>query len=153
MRSIDRLPATVKKEIRSTLEELLERYHLSKYTLFKARESSITASYSDRSNGPTNVISNPTVHTAIHNVDEPTRRKAFCEQVEQAVGQLPEKERFLITERYMRRDIPFDFVIYKMRMSPPVGEGTYTRIKLRAFTLLALMLELRIEGLEQLYKP
>ncbi|SDF04873.1 phage transcriptional regulator, ArpU family [Fontibacillus panacisegetis] len=152
MKSIDRLSAAVKKEIKRTLEELLERYHLSKYTLFKARESNITTSYSDRPNGPTNVISDPTARIAVYNVDEPARRKAFCEQVEQAVSQLPEKERFLITERYMQRDLPYDFVVYEMRMDPPIGDRTYDKMRTRAFTLLALMFGLEIEGLEQFYK-
>lgn len=151
MKSIDRLPVAVKKEIRRTLEELLERYHLSKYTLFKARESSITASYMERPNGTTNVISDPTARTAVYNVDEPARRKAFCEQVEQAVSQLPEKERFLITERYMHLDIPYDFVVYEMKFDPPITWNTYDKIKIRAFSLLALMLGLEIDGFEQLY--
>ncbi|MNW38879.1 hypothetical protein D3C74_159570 [compost metagenome] len=151
MRSIDRLPAAVKKEIKRTLEELLERYHLSKYTLFKARESSITASYTDRPNGPTNVISDPTARIAVYNVDEPARRKAFCEQVEQAVSQLPTKERELINERYMQRDLPYDFMVYEMKMDPPISEGKYSKLRIRAFTLIALMLGLEIEGLEHLY--
>lgn len=152
MRAIDKLPIAVKREIRRTVEELLERYHFSKYTLFKARESSITASYVDRPSGPTNVISDPTARTGVHNVDEPARRKAFCEQVEQAISQLPTKERELITMRYMQRDIPYDFTVYEMKMDPPISEGKYIKIRNRAFALLALMLDLEIDGLEQLLK-
>lgn len=129
----------------------MERYHLSKFTLFRDRESSITASYTDRPNGPTNVISDPTARTAIYNVDEPVRRQAFCKEVEHAVSQLPSKERELITKRYMDRDLPFDFVVYGMKMDPPISEGKYIKIRNRAFALLALMLGLEIDGLEQLY--
>lgn len=152
MRAIDKLPIAVKREIRRSVEELLERYHFSKYTLFMIRESSITASYVDRPSGPTNVISDPTASTAVHNVDEPARRKAFCEQVEQAISQLPTKERELITMRYMQRDLPYDFAVYEMTMDPPISEGKYIKIRIRAFTLIALMLGLEIDGLEQLLK-
>lgn len=151
MRAIDQLPVTVKKEIRRTMEDLFERYHLFKYTLFQRREASITASYTDHLSARTNTVSDPTARTAVYNVDEPARRKAFCEELERAVGHLPKKEQFLITERYLQRDIPFDFVVYEMRMDPPVSRDTYDKIKIRAFTLLALILGLEIEGLEQLY--
>lgn len=154
MRSpIDKLPAAVKKEIRRTMEELLERYHISKFTLFMARDTAMTASYSDRPSGPTNTISDPTARTAVYNVDEPMRRRAFCEQIERAVNNLPAKERFLITERYMKRELPYDFVVYEMTMDPPISEGTYSKLRIRACTLLALMLELQIDGLDQLIKP
>ncbi|MNV55052.1 hypothetical protein D3C71_1472730 [compost metagenome] len=69
------------------------------------------------------------------------------------MNNLPAKERFLITERYMQRDLPYDFVVYEMKIDQPVSRGTFDKIKIRAFTLLALMLELQIDGLEQLLKP
>ncbi|MUG43443.1 ArpU family phage packaging/lysis transcriptional regulator [Paenibacillus woosongensis] len=149
MRAIDKLPTAIKKEIRNTMEDMFERYHLSKYTLFQARESSVTASYEERPSGPTNVISDPTAQAAVHNADEPARRQAFCERIEQAVAQLPAEEREVITERYMNRDLPFDFTVYTQRLDPPISVGTYTKIRIRAFVLLALMLGIQVEGLQE----
>ncbi|PQP89675.1 ArpU family phage packaging/lysis transcriptional regulator [Paenibacillus sp. AR247] len=149
MRAIDNLPAAVKKEIRTAMEDYFERYQLYKYTLFQVREARVTASYEDRPYGPTNVISDQTASVAIYNVDEPARRQAFCERLEQAVYRLPHKERFIITERYMKNDLPFDYVVYNQLMDPPVAEATYTKIKNRAMAMLALALGIQIDGLHK----
>lgn len=151
MKAIDRLPRSVKKEAKLVIEDTFEKYRRYKRMSFKDRQTSITASYEDRPSAPTNVISNPTAMTAIYNVDESNRRKAFCEQIEQAVSRLPTREQFIITERYMQRDVPYDFVIYELKMDPPISEGKYTKIRARAFILLALILGIEIKGLEQLY--
>lgn len=151
VKCIDKLPAAVKKEIRSAIENELERYHIYKYSLFHDRESCTTSSISDIPRSFTGTTSDQTANVAVYNVDEPARRQAFCERLEKAVERLPKKERFLITERYMKRDMPFDYVVYNQLMDPPVAEVTYSKFKNRAMAMLALMLEIPIEGLKQLF--
>lgn len=150
VKCIDKLPAAVKKEIRSAIENELERYHIYKYTLFHDREVSTTSNISDIPRGFTGTTSDQTGNVAAYNVDEPARRRVFCERIEKAVEQLPRKERFLITERYMKRDMPFDYTVYSLLMDPPVAEATYSKIKNRAMAMLALMLDIPISELKRL---
>ncbi|WP_422657369.1 ArpU family phage packaging/lysis transcriptional regulator [Paenibacillus sp. EC2-1] len=150
MKCIDRLPPDVKKEIRIAVENELERYHIYKYTLFHDREVNITTVISDTPKSFTGTTSDQTSNVAVYNVDEPARRRAFCDRLEKAVEQLPHRERFLITERYMKRDMPFDYAVYSLLMDPPVTEATYAKLKNKAMALLALMLNLQIDGLKQL---
>lgn len=151
VKSIDRLPVAVKTQIRSAVESDLERYHIYKYSLFQERAASVTSNISDIPRGFTGTISDQTASVAVYNVDEPARRRAFCERMENAVEQLPNRERFLIQERYMKKDKPFDYVVYSFTMDPPVSETTYSLIKNRAFILLALMLGVQVDGLKSLY--
>ena len=50
----------------------------------------MTASYTERFHGPTNVTSDQTAAVAIYNVDMPAARKQYCETIESIVERLGE---------------------------------------------------------------
>ncbi|MED1205889.1 hypothetical protein [Heyndrickxia acidicola] len=64
--------------------------------------------------------------------------KDFCVQIENAVNRLPDKEKEIILERYMKDDYVFDKDIYgKFQISP----RTYDRRKADALTKIAYYFE------------
>lgn len=148
MKFIDKLPLSVKQEIKSVVETELERYRLWKYVIFQEREASITGSWSDMPKGFTGTVSDQTSNIAAYNVDNLAKRQAYCDRIEQAVSRLPEVERKIITERYMRQETVFNFVIFNQLLDPPMSNGTYDKRRIYAMTKLTLMLNLKIEGLQ-----
>lgn len=133
-----------KKQIRKAVVAELEKYRICKYLTFEEREARTTGSYAPRYHGNTNVTSDQTAQVAIYNADVHASRRAFCELIERTVNRLPDKERFLITERYLLPDSSYltDLHVYSFSFDPPISEGTYTKIRDRAMYKLALMLNI-----------
>lgn len=141
------LPEIDRKRTQAAVEEALEKYRLYKFMSFEEREASTTAGYSDMPrSGPTNVTTDQTANIAIHNVDIQAARKDYCERIERAVKRMPRMERFLIEERYMtiEHDYITDQKVYNHSFQPPISEGTYSKIRWRAFYKLASILNLII---------
>jgi ArpU family phage transcriptional regulator len=132
------------KKTQEAVEAALDKYRIAKYLTFEEREASTTAGYSDMPRGNTNVTTDQTASIAIHNVDEPARRRAYCERMERAVRGLLRKERRLITERYLSDEYDSDFQYYELsdnRMS----SMTFAKIREKAFYMLALKLDIAVE--------
>jgi ArpU family phage transcriptional regulator len=142
----DFLPELDRKKTQKAVEAALSKYRLYKYLTFDEREATITASYEAREGGRTNKTSDQTATVAVYNVDEYEKRKAYCDRVERAVRRLPRMERFLIEERYMGADSEYitDYHVYCQRFNPPISEGTYSKIRWRAFYKLALILKIEV---------
>lgn len=140
------LPELDRKATQAEVEKALSKYRLFKYLTFEEREASITASSIPRYHGPTNQTSDQTAAIASYNVDEQEYRKRYCEYIERAVKRLPRMERFLIEERYMNDDSEYitDFAVYSHRFNPPISEGTYSKIRWKAFYKLALNLNVAV---------
>ncbi|MFM1655567.1 ArpU family phage packaging/lysis transcriptional regulator [Brevibacillus sp. B_LB10_24] len=146
MQQMTFLPELDRKKTQKAVEAALEKYRLYKYLTFEEREASVTASYEHRDGGRSNQTSDQTAGIAVHNVDEQTARRAYCERVERAVNRLPRMERFLIQERYMGADSEYitDYSIYCHRFNPPISEFTYYKIKWKAFYKIALALDIQV---------
>ncbi|TRY27447.1 transcriptional regulator [Brevibacillus sp. LEMMJ03] len=142
MKFIDSIPATEMKVIRTSVEAAMEKYRLYKYLMFDERVTRVTASYEPFFHSKTNQKSDQTASVAIQNVDTQAEREAYCKLIERAVDQLPEKEKFLITKRYLEDDYILDYQVYSFSFDPPISEFTYYKIKNRAMYKLALMLGL-----------
>ncbi|MEK3736013.1 MULTISPECIES: ArpU family phage packaging/lysis transcriptional regulator [Paenibacillus] len=151
MKFIDKLPLSVKQEIKSVVETELEKYRLWKYVMFQEREASVTGSWSETPKGFTGSVSDQTGNIAAYNVDTIVERKAYCGRIEQAVSRLPDIERKIITERYMQRETVFNFVIFNQLLDPPISNGTYDKRRIHAMTKLSLMLNLKIKGLQDVF--
>ncbi|BFH65089.1 MULTISPECIES: ArpU family phage packaging/lysis transcriptional regulator [Paenibacillus] len=132
------LPELDRRKTQNAIEALLEKYRIYKTITFEAKEASITASYTERFHGPTNVTSDQTAQIAAYNVDVPAARRAYCEMIEAIVERLGEREQLIIRERYMKQDDVFDYKVYNYILDPPVSKDTYTKIRARAFYKLAL---------------
>ncbi|WP_084692375.1 ArpU family phage packaging/lysis transcriptional regulator [Parafrankia elaeagni] len=142
MELLKSLSAAEKKKIRKAVEGELERYRIYKTTALVRREVQSTPSYEPRYHGPTNKRSDQTARAAIFNVEEERKREGFCNLIDQAVGSLPEKERFLIEQRYIGKDSEYisDCKLYSFIFDPPISEPTYSKIRNRAIIKLALSL-------------
>lgn len=134
------LPELDRRKTQNAVEAIFEKYRIYKTITFEVREASVTASYTERFHGPTNVTSDQTASVAIYNVDMPAARKQYCEIIESIVERLGEREQTLIRERYMKQDDVFDYKVYNHILEPPVSKDTYTKIRTRAFYKLALAL-------------
>lgn len=139
------LPELDRKKTQAAVEAALEKYRIYKTITFEARETSITPSYTERLHGPTNRISDQTANVAVYNVDTPAMRKEYCERIDQAVSRLHPKEQLLIRERYLKQDYVYDYVVYNQIFDPPISEGTYAKIRWKAFYKLALALGIGVE--------
>lgn len=141
------LPEIDRRSTQAAVEAALEQYRIYKYITFEEREAGTTASYSDMPrSSPTNVTSDQTANIAMYNVDAQAAAKDYCERIERAVKRMPRLERFLITERYMtiEHDYITDQKVYNFTFQPPISEGTYSKIRWRAFYKLASILNLII---------
>jgi ArpU family phage transcriptional regulator len=150
------LPELDRRKTQNAVEAIFEKYRIYKTITFEVRETSVTASYTERFHGPTNVTSDQTASVAIYNVDMPAARKQYCEMVESIVERLGDREQTLIRERYMKQDDVFDYKVYNHILEPPVSKDTYTKIRTRAFYKLALALAdrglLKLQELEKAAK-
>ncbi|MGG4341033.1 ArpU family phage packaging/lysis transcriptional regulator [Paenibacillus lautus] len=150
------LPELDRRKTQSAVEAIFEKYRIYKTITFEVRETSVTASYTERFHGPTNVTSDQTASVAIYNVDMPAARKQYCEIIESIVERLGDREQTLIQERYMKQDDVFDYKVYNHILEPPVSKDTYTKIRTRAFYKLALALAdrglLKLQELEKAAK-
>ncbi|WP_106766833.1 ArpU family phage packaging/lysis transcriptional regulator [Paenibacillus faecalis] len=132
------LPELDRRKTQNAIEAIFEKYRIYKTITFEARETSTTASYTERFHGPTHVTSDQTAKVAIYNVDVPAARKRYCEMIESVVERLGEREQVLIRERYMKHDDIYDYKVYNHILEPPVSKDTYTKIRTRAFYKMAL---------------
>ncbi|GIO95043.1 ArpU family transcriptional regulator [Paenibacillus lautus] len=150
------LPELDRRKTQNAVEAIFEKYRIYKTITFEVRETSVTASYTERFHGPTNVTSDQTASVAIYNVDMPAARKQYCEIIESIVERLGDREQTLIRERYMKQDDVFDYKVYNHILEPPVSKDTYTKIRTRAFYKLALALAdrglLKLQELEKVAK-
>lgn len=150
------LPELDRRKTQNAVEAIFEKYRIYKTITFEVRETSVTASYTERFHGPTNVTSDQTASVAIYNVDMPAARKQYCETIESIVERLGDREQTLIRERYMKQDDVFDYKVYNHILEPPVSKDTYTKIRTRAFYKLALALAdrglLKLQELEKVAK-
>lgn len=150
------LPELDRRKTQNAVEAIFEKYRIYKTITFEVRETSVTASYTERFHGPTNVTSDQTASVAIYNVDMPAARKQYCEMIESIVERLGDREQTLIRERYMKQDDVFDYKVYNHILEPPVSKDTYTKIRTRAFYKLALALAdrglLKLQELEKAAK-
>lgn len=134
------LPELDRRKTQAAVEAVLEKYRIYKTIAFEEREVQVTASYTERLHGATNVTGDSTAKTAIFNVDVQLARRAYCDTIDHIVSRLSEKERVLVRERYMKDDDVFDYKIYNHVFDPPVSKDTYTKIRTRAFYKMALAL-------------
>lgn len=141
-----KLPELDWKKTKEAVEEALRKYRIYKYLSFDEREASLTPGYTPRFHGQTNVTSDQTAQIAIHNANEKEERNKYCEFIETVVNRLPKPEKTLIEERYMGNDSEYitDFAVYSYRFDPPISEGTYSKIRRRAFYKIALNLNIAI---------
>ncbi|WP_339267895.1 ArpU family phage packaging/lysis transcriptional regulator [Paenibacillus sp. FSL W8-0187] len=150
------LPELDRRKTQNAVEAIFEKYRIYKTITFEVRETSVTASYTERFHGPTNVTSDQTAAVAIYNVEMPAARKQYCEIIESIVERLGDREQTLIRERYMKQDDVFDYKVYNHILEPPVSKDTYTKIRTRAFYKLALALAdrglLKLQELEKVAK-
>lgn len=147
------LPEMDRRRTQLAIEGLLEKYRIFKTVTFAAREATITYGYGERFHGPTNAIADQTGSIAVHNVDAPAARKAFCDAIDSVVERLDMREQQLIRTRYMGREEVYDYTIYNHVFDPPVSKDTYVKIRTRAFYLMALALsDLNLLSLESLLK-
>lgn len=144
MNLLKSLTTAEKKKIKQAVEAELEKYQLLITTEFYDREARITTSPEPRYHGPTNQTSDQTAAASVYNVDKKQERSAFCERVEQAINQLPEKERFLIEKRYTSLDSQYmtDMRMYCFEFDPPMSAPTYDTIRISAMLKIALSLRL-----------
>ncbi len=132
------LPQLDRRKTQAAVEAILEKYRIYKTITFEVREANVTASYTERFHGPTNVTSDQTAQVAVYNVDAPAARQVYCRMIESIVERLGEREQTLIRERYMKEDDVFDYKVYNYVLDPPVSKDTYTKIRTRAFYKMAL---------------
>lgn len=120
MKGADALHKTERKAIRQSVESVFEKYRLCKYL---ASEDGYTL-------------------VADLDIEALEKRREFCRDVEQAVQQLPDREQFLIKERYMGVNTEYitDYAVYRDSFNPPICEGTYSKIRNKAMYRLALTL-------------
>ncbi|ANY74509.1 ArpU family phage packaging/lysis transcriptional regulator [Paenibacillus ihbetae] len=148
------LPELDRRKTQYAIEAVFEKYRIYKTITFEMREASVTASYTERFHGPTNVTSDQTAKVAIYNVDMPAARKHYCETIESIVERLGAREQLLIRERYMKQDDVYDYKVYNHIFDPPVSKDTYVKIRTRAFYKMALVLaDLGMLPLDTLVKP
>lgn len=140
------LPELDRKSTQAAVEAALDKYRLFKFLTFEDREASTTASAEVRYHGPTNQTSDQTSDIAIYNADQQKYRREYCERMERAVNRLPKMEKFLIEERYMSEDADYitDYNTYCFKFQPSISEGTYTKIRWKAFYKLALNLNIAV---------
>src|SRR5690625_1985906 len=133
-------------EIRQDIELIFDEYRKHKYyTLFiDTVNVSVTSKIDEIGGGRSNKISDNVANEAIKLADKKQEAREFVEQVEQAVDQLPEIEKELITLRYMSRNHNYisDYTVYEVNMH--ISDKTYRKIRERAFKKIHTMLNSEI---------
>ncbi len=132
-----------RKRTQAAVDDALEKYRFFKTITFEVRESSITASYQERLHGSTNQTSDKTANIAIYNVDEPEKRKLYCERIEQIIEHLPQREKLLMTEM-TKKDRVYNYVVYNQIFDPPISEYTFYKLKWEATRKLAYALNIQV---------
>ncbi len=140
------LPELDRKKTKEAVEDALATYRIYKYLTFEEQEASLTPGYTERFHGPTNETGDQTAEVAIKNVSEQETRKQYCRRIERDVKRLPRMEKMLIEARYMNDDSEYitDYAVYSHRFNHPISEGTYSKIRWKAFYKLALNLNIAV---------
>jgi len=136
------LPELDRKRTKAAVEAALEKYRIYQTITFEEREANVTQTLSDIPRSTTNKISDQTGNIAAYNIDEPARRRAYCERIDKVVGRLHPKERLLIRERYLQEDYVLDYTVYNQVMH--VSAQTYDKIRWKAFYKIALALDIAV---------
>lgn len=127
-------------ETRRRVEERLETARMYKYLGVVRREVRMTSGTEPRYHGATNRIGKATEAAAVWNADQEERLRTAYEDVERAVGSLPDKQREIIHLRYLSSlDGEMDFQVCQ---EVHLSERTYRRVKAKAIVNLALALRL-----------
>lgn len=132
-----------RKRTQAAVEDALEKYRFFKTITFEVREAKTTASYQERLHGPTHVTSDQTSSIALYNVDEPERRKQYCERIEQIIERLPQREMLLMSQ-LIKKDRVYNYVVYNQIFDPPISEYTFYKIKWEATKKLAYALNIQV---------
>ncbi|TVX88356.1 ArpU family phage packaging/lysis transcriptional regulator [Paenibacillus agilis] len=138
------LPDLDKEATRRNVEAVLEKYRMYKQIGYEVKETRLTSTYTVRSHGPTNRVTDQTGDIAADNVDIPEKMRTYCERVEKAAQRLPEKERQIITERYLKEDGVYDYQVYSFTFDPPLSEYSYYKLKWKAISKLAISLNVQV---------
>ncbi|RAU93205.1 ArpU family phage packaging/lysis transcriptional regulator [Paenibacillus sp. YN15] len=127
-------------ETRRRVEERLETARVYKYLGIVRREVRMTSGTEPRYHGATNRIGKATEAAAVWNADQEERMRTAYEDVERAVGSLPDKQGEIIRLRYLSSlDGEMDFQVCQ---EVHLSERTYRRVKAKAIVNLALALRL-----------
>lgn len=127
---------------RRNVEEKLETARIYKHIGFMRRAVRTTAGGEPRYHGNTNTVSNATAQTAVWNVDNEERMRLAYEDVEQAIGRLPDIQQQILRQRYLNSlDGELD---YNVCCEVHLSERTYRRVKVKAIINLALALRLEV---------
>lgn len=127
-------------ETRRKVEEKLETARIYKFLGMVRREVRMTSGSEPRYHGTTNRIGKATEAAAVWNADQEERMRNAYEDVERAVGSLPDKQQEIIRLRYLSSlDGEMDFQVCQ---EVHLSERTYRRVKAKAIVNLALALRL-----------
>ncbi|MBU5444333.1 ArpU family phage packaging/lysis transcriptional regulator [Paenibacillus sp. MSJ-34] len=141
--NIPKLRELDRKRTKAAVEDALEKYRFFKTVTFEIRETAVTASYTERLHGRTNETSDKTADVAVYNVDEPERRKQYCERIERIIERLPHREKLLIQEM-VKPDRVYNYVVYNQIFDPPISEYTFYKLKWEAFKMIAFSLNIQV---------
>ncbi len=121
MEIVNLLSAAEKKRIRKELEKKLEAYRLYKIALLLDADDT----------GSSFLL-----------FDNREAVKNFCDRIDQAVEELPQKERFLIGQKYLSPEGEYlsEKQVYTELFNPPVSAVTYSKIRDSAMFKLAFFL-------------
>ncbi|WP_312474167.1 hypothetical protein [Neobacillus sp.] len=118
MELVNILTTADKKRIHAAVSKCLEQYRIVKSVLALESES------------------------AFYSSEQHEKFIKKCKRVEAAVNELPDQEKFLITERYLQPDSDYisDSNVYKERFNPSISPVAYTKYRNRAIVKLAFLL-------------
>lgn len=128
------------EKTRRNVEEKLETARIYKHLGAIRKEVRVTSNPEPRYHGVTNAVSSTTEKTAVWNADLEERMRTAYEDVERAVGTLPDKQQDIIRLRYLNGlEGELD---YNVCEQVHLSERTYRRVKVKAIINLALALRL-----------
>ncbi|WP_139491308.1 ArpU family phage packaging/lysis transcriptional regulator [Brevibacillus dissolubilis] len=130
-----------RKATQKRVIELLTTVRIYKQLGLIRRESKITSLYEPRVHSNTNQIGKPTETLAVYHADSEERLRVLSQRVEQALSQLSQKQREIITRRYLEDETAVDYLIWD---EIGISERQYYRQKAEAFWKLAFMLQAEV---------
>ncbi|HEY4390729.1 MAG TPA: ArpU family phage packaging/lysis transcriptional regulator [Paenibacillus sp.] len=126
---------------RVAVEQRLEEIRHYRKIGFIRREAGITASYEPRYHGNTNLVSKPSEHLAISNVDREAELIRKSELLDKAMCSLSTVQREVIERSYLSREEEYDFISCG---EMGISDRTYRRIKASALRILAVAMKLEV---------
>ena len=120
------------KKITETMEAELERYRIYKSFVLTPEELNITSNT-----------------FPVFTAEDIAKCLRFCEQIDQAVQQLPKRQKSIIQEKYIHLESEYrtDREVYEEILDPPISSLTYMKARKNALLNLSLILGRNI-GLE-----